>query len=142
MCCTTGTSKHMGESMCLCVHASYADACWIPDVFSAPQGQVRGILLIHPSVSTSYVQQRPGPPRPTASPSPLLPSPDLIYLIDFHPAGHLYNNPYVCVSACWCVFACACACCHPCDMYKLILVLLSHFVLYCSTFKMSSELQH
>lgn len=37
----------------------------------------RGILLMYLSVSTSYMEQRPAPLRPPASPSPLLPWPSL-----------------------------------------------------------------
>lgn len=37
MCCSTGTAKHMGENdVSTCVHASYADTYWVPDVSSAP----------------------------------------------------------------------------------------------------------
>lgn len=60
----------------------------------------RGIWLMHLRASTSYVEQRPAPQRPPASPCPLS-SPDLVYLIDFRPVGHLYNaEPDPCVCAC------------------------------------------
>lgn len=48
------------------------------------------------SVSTSYVEQRLAPLRPPATPSPLLSSPELVYLIDFYPICHLYNTKQCC----------------------------------------------
>lgn len=55
---------------------------------------------MHLSVSTAYVEQRPllwDLPH-----LPLLFSPDLVYLIDFYPAGHLYNTEQS-LSVCLCV---------------------------------------
>lgn len=74
MCCTAGTAKHMGGMMCLHVfmHHMQTRTGYLM-CFLHLGGKARGILLMHLSVSTSYVEQRPAPLRPPASPSPLLP---------------------------------------------------------------------
>lgn len=90
MCCTTGTAKHMGEiDVSTCVHAANADLYRIPDVFSALWGKGRGILLMHLSLSYLLCGTKACSAETSRIP---LSFPDLVYLIDFHPAGHLYNT--------------------------------------------------
>lgn len=99
-CCTTGIIKLVGQSLCrdVLIHQMSAHTFRVYLMcFPALWTKARGISLMHLCASTSYVEQRPTPQRPPASPSPLS-SPDLVYLIDFHPAGHLYNTTqYLCV---------------------------------------------
>lgn len=93
MCCTTGTANHMGEMMCLHVFMqTHTLGTW--RVFHTLGKGRRHSVDASLSVPTFYVEQRPAPLGPPASPSPLL-SPDLVYLIDFYPVGHLSNTEQV-----------------------------------------------
>ena len=105
MCCTAGTAKHMGELMCLHVfmHHTQTRTGYLM-CFSAPWGKARAFCwctsLYPPPMWNKGLLLWDLPHLPRFS------SPDLVYLIDFYRAGHLYNTDqplHVCVCVCVCV---------------------------------------
>ena len=130
---------HGRNDVSTCVHASYADAFRVPDVFLCTLGKGQSILLMHLSVSTSYVEQRPAPLRSPASPSPLLSSPDLVYLIDFYPAGHLYNTEQP-LHVCMCVCVCVCMCVVKTSMQRVQIGSRLRFLLFAFNFPSTQEM--